>query len=560
VLLTLYIAIPAVAAQAAWQLGRVDTRLSRWAAVAGTAVPLALLIVQWVANAGELRGDFVAKGAGTPAFISGAASGAWIAHVKVDWIPSLGISYFLAADGLTLIMLLLTFGLGLLAVLCSWRGITDKVGVFHLMVLWTVAGLAGVFLSLDLFLFYFFFEMMLIPMYFLIAVWGHERRVYSAIKFFIFTQVSGLLMLVAIVALVFIHGRETGVYTFDYTQLLGTAMSPTTAMLLMLGFFAAFAVKLPAWPLHTWLPDAHTDAPTAGSVLLAGVLIKIGAYGMIRFMIPLFPSAAYEFRFWALVLGVVGILYGAVLAYAQTDLKRLVAYTSVSHMGFALIGIFAWNTWALQGVILELVCHALSTGALFILVGGLQDRIHTRDMTKMGGLWQVAPRMGGTAMFFAMASLGLPGLGNFVAEFLILVGVWQVSHWAAVLGAVGLVFATVYALWMMQRAFQGEETHGLKFADLTKLEIGMFASMIAALVLLGFWPQPLITTARNTINGLHGQTSQSEFNRGPAEKLIELPDGSPGGAGQATAATPTPGISPREGGEIDAFSDDGGGR
>ncbi len=220
------------------------------------------------------------------------------------------------------------------------------------MVLWTVAGLAGVFLALDLFLFYFFFEMMLIPMYFLIAVWGHERRVYAAIKFFIFTQVSGLLMLVAIVALVFIHGRETGVYTFDFTQLLGTQMAASTAFVLMLGFFAAFAVKLPAWPLHTWLPDAHTEAPTAGSVLLAGVLIKIGAYGMIRFMVPLFPDAAHDFRTWALILGVVGIIYGAVMAYAQTDLKRLVAYTSVSHMGFVLLGIFAWNTLALQGVIL----------------------------------------------------------------------------------------------------------------------------------------------------------------------------------------------------------------
>jgi NADH-quinone oxidoreductase subunit M len=309
-------------------------------------------------------------------------------------------------------------------------------------------------------------------------------------------------------------------------------------MLLMLGFFAAFAVKLPAWPLHTWLPDAHTDAPTAGSVLLAGVLIKIGAYGMIRFMIPLFPDAAYDFRVWALILGVIGIIYGALMAYAQTDLKRLVAYTSVSHMGFALIGIFAWNTWALQGVILELVCHALSTGALFILVGGLQDRIHTRDMRKMGGLWQVAPRMGGTAMFFAMASLGLPGLGNFVAEFLILVGVWQVSHWAAVLGAVGLVFATVYALWMMQRAFQGEETHGLRFADLTKLEIGMFASMIAALVLLGFWPQPLITTAKKTIDGLHAQTSSSLWNRGhAADDLIDAGGGAPA---EAVATQPAP--------------------
>jgi NADH-quinone oxidoreductase subunit M len=290
-------------------------------------------------------------------------------------------------------------------------------------------------------------------------------------------------------------------------------MAASTAFLLMLGFFAAFAVKLPAWPLHTWLPDAHTDAPTAGSVLLAGVLIKIGAYGMIRFMVPLFPGAAYDFRVWALILGVVGIIYGAVMAYAQDDMKRLVAYTSVSHMGFALIGIFAWNTWALQGVILELVCHALSTGALFILVGGLQDRIHTRDMGRMGGLWQVAPRMGGTAMFFAMASLGLPGLGNFVAEFLILVGVWQVSRWAAVLGAVGLVFATVYALWMMQRAFQGEERHGWSFADLTRIEVGMFASMIAALVLLGFWPQPLITTARQTVSGLQKLTEKSALSQ-----------------------------------------------
>ena len=523
-LLILYILIPAVAAPLAWLLGRSNPLVARWTAVLGTAVPLVILVVQWVAKASALQAGFVARGAGP----AGMAAGSWIADVKATWIGSLGISFFLAADGLTLIMLLLTFALGLLAVLCSWRGITRNVGAFHFMILWTVAGLAGVFLSLDLFLFYFFFEMMLIPMYFLIAVWGHERRVYSAIKFFIFTQVSGLLMLVAIVALVFIHGRATGVYTFDFTQLLGTPMAASTAMLLMLGFFAAFAVKLPAWPLHTWLPDAHTDAPTAGSVLLAGVLIKIGAYGMIRFMIPLFPDAAYDFRTWALILGVVGIIYGAVMAYAQTDMKRLVAYTSVSHMGFALIGIFAWNTWALQGVILELVCHALSTGALFILVGGLQDRIHTRDMGKMGGLWQVAPRMGGTAMFFAMASLGLPGLGNFVAEFLILVGVWQVSHWAAVLGAVGLVFATVYALWMMQRAFQGEETHNLKFADLTKLEIGMFASMILALVVLGFWPQPLITTAGQTIDGLHAQTSQSRFTWGPAaDRLIDAQPGTP---------------------------------
>jgi len=511
-ILVWYIAIPAVAAPLAWLLARVRPALARWTAVAGTALPLALLAWQWAGAAGTLRTAFVADGSGP----AGLVQGAWLAYLQVDWIEPLDISFFLAEDGLTVIMLALTFAVGLLAVLASWRGITERVGAFHFVLLWTVAGLAGVFLALDLFLFYFFFEMMLIPMYFMIAVWGHERRVYAAIKFFLFTQVSGLLMLVAIVALYFIHGRATGSYTFAFTELLETELSSGTAFVLMLGFFAAFAVKLPAFPLHTWLPDAHTEAPTAGSVILAGVLIKVGAYGMIRFMVPLFPDAVADFRTAAMALAVAGIIYGAVMAYAQTDLKRLVAYTSVSHMGFVLLGVFAWNTLALQGVVLQLVCHALSTGALFILVGGLQDRIHTRDMGRMGGLWQVAPRMGGTAMFFALASLGLPGLGNFVAEFLILVGVWRVSEWAAVLGAIGLVFATVYALWMMQRAFQGEEAHGRRFGDLAARETGMFAAMIAALVLIGFWPQPLIATARQSVTALERITAASSLGT-PAE-------------------------------------------
>ncbi len=507
-----YILIPAVAAPLAWLLARPQPLVARWIAVAGTAAPLMLLVAQWVAKADALKATFAAHGPGA----AGLAQGSWIVHLKVPWIAPLGINFFLAEDGLTVIMLALTFALGLLAVLASWRGITERVGFFHFMILWTTAALAGVFLSLDLFLFYFFFEMMLIPMYFIIALWGHERRVYAAVKFFIFTQVSGLLMLIAIVALYFIHGRATGTYTFDFPALLGTRMSSGTAFLLMLGFFAAFAVKLPAFPFHTWLPDAHTEAPTAGSVILAGVLIKIGAYGMIRFMIPLFPQAAYQFRTVALVLAVIGIIYGAIMAYAQTDMKRLVAYTSVSHMGFVLLGIFAWNTLALQGVVLQLVCHALSTGALFILVGSLQDRIHTRDMNKMGGLWTIAPRMGGTAMFFALASLGLPGLGNFVAEFLILVGTWQVAKWAAVLGAVGLVFATVYALWMMQRAFQGEETHGWKLDDLVPRETAMFVAMIAALVAIGFYPQPLIATARQTVTAVQQMTAASSLTAGPA--------------------------------------------
>jgi len=502
-----YIIIPAAAAPLAWLVSRSRPQAARWVAVAGTAAPLVLIAWQWATQASTLKAAFAAQGPGA----AGLVQGAWLEHLQATWISQLGISFFLAEDGLTVIMLVLTFALGLLAVLASWRGIQQRVGLFHFTLLWTVAALAGVFLSLDLFLFYFFFEMMLIPMYFIIALWGHERRVYAAIKFFIFTQASGLLMLIAILALYFIHGRASGTYTFDFTQLLGTRMASSTAFLLMLGFFAAFAVKLPVFPLHTWLPDAHTEAPTAGSVILAGVLIKIGAYGMIRFMVPLFPQAFYDFRTVGMILAVIGIIYGAIMAYAQSDMKRLVAYTSVSHMGFVLLGIFAWNTLALQGVVLQLVCHALSTGALFILVGGLQDRIHTRDMGKMGGLWAVAPRMGGTAMFFALASLGLPGLGNFVAEFLILVGTWQVSKWAAVLGAVGLVFATVYALWMVQRAFQGEETHALRFDDLVPRETAMFAAMIAALIAIGFYPQPLITTGRQTVTSVQQITAGSRL-------------------------------------------------
>jgi len=534
-IMLLCILIPAVAAPLAWAAARWGAPpLARWVAVAGTGVPLVLVCVQWAAKASVLGADFALRGSTA----SGLLQGTWIEHLRYDWIPSLGISFFIAEDGLTLIMLLLTFALGLLAVLCSWRGITKRLGLFHFTLLWTIAALAGVFLALDLFLFYFFFEMMLIPMYFIIALWGHERRVYAAVKFFIFTQASGLLMLLAILALYFIHGRATGVYTFDVTQLLGTPLASSTAMLLMLGFFAAFAVKLPAFPLHTWLPDAHTEAPTAGSVILAGVLIKIGAYGMIRFMVPLFPEATADFRTIGMVLAVIGIIYGAIMAYAQTDMKRLVAYTSVSHMGFALLGIFAWNTLALQGVVLQLVCHALSTGALFILVGALQDRIHTRDMDKMGGLWWVAPKMGGVGMFFAMASLGIPGLGNFVAEFLILVGTWQVAKWAAVLGAVGLVFATVYSLWLMQRAFQGRETHGWTMPDLGPRELGMFGAMIAALVVLGFYPQPVITTARQAVTAVQLLTSGSGMDS--SEYLLTFDSGPDAGTPGTTTEETSP--------------------
>jgi NADH-quinone oxidoreductase subunit M len=359
-----------------------------------------------------------------------------------------------------------------------------------------------VFLAVDLFLFYFCWELMLVPMYFLIDIWGHENRHYAAIKFFLFTQLSGLVMLLAILGLYFVHARATGVYTFDYAELLGTAMPAGVATWLMLGFFLAFAVKLPVVPFHTWLPDAHTEAPTAGSVVLAGLLLKTGAYGMLRFVVPLFPGPSHELAPVFMLLGVVGIIYGAVLAFAQTDLKRLVAYTSVSHLGFVLVGIFAWNTLALRGAVMQMVCHGLSTGALFILVGSLQDRIGTRDMGRMGGLWAVAPRMGAVAMFFAMASLGLPGLGNFVAEFLVLLGSWQASIALTSIAAVGLVAATVYALWLMQAVFHGPLRRAFTFADLGVREMAVMVAMMLALVWLGLFPQSVLDVTSVALDGL----------------------------------------------------------
>ena len=420
----------------------------------------------------------------------------WLIDFNVNWIPQFGINLHLGLDGLSLLMLLLTFFIGILAILISWKEIKEKVGFFHFNLLIILAGIVGVFLSLDLFLFYFFWELMLVPMYFLIGIWGHENRTAASYKFFLYTQASGLLMFIAILALYFIHGRSTGLYTFDYLQLLGTEMAASTAMLLMLGFLAAFLVKLPVVPLHNWLPDAHTEAPTAGSLILAALLLKTGAYGLLRFIVPLFPSAAMTFAPVGMLLGVVGILYGAKLAFAQTDLKRLVAYTSVSHMGFVILGVFAFNEIAYQGVVVQMIAHGISTGALFILVGQLYERIHTRDLNKMGGLWEKAPVMGAIGLIFSMASLGLPGLGNFIAELLILVGAFKSNVLMTCLASIGLIAATIYSLRIVQKVFLGKKTIDYKMDDLTVREKIVSASLVIAIVWLGLFPQTVLNTAK----------------------------------------------------------------
>lgn len=476
----------------AWFFGRINHLWARWISLIALIIDFVLVLSVWIQHPGavELTRD-----------------APWIIEMNLSWIPRFGISFHLAMDGLSLLLVMLTVFLGLMSVLVSWTEINERVGFFHFNMLWILAGIIGVFTALDLFLFYFFWEVMLVPMYFLIGIWGHENKIYAAYKFFIFTQASGLLMLLAILGLYFIHGNNTGVYTFDYLQLLGTDIPPVAATWLMFGFIIAFAVKLPVLPVHNWLPDAHTEAPTAGSVILAGLLLKTGAYGLLRFVLPLFPDAAISFAPAAMLLGVAGILYGAKLAYAQTDLKRLVAYTSVSHMGFVMLGVFAMNQLAFQGVIMQIICHGVSTGALFILVGALQERIHTRDMNRMGGLWGTVPRMGGVAMLFALASLGLPGLGNFIAEFLVLVGTYQASILFTVLAALGLIASTIYSLRIIQRVFHGGQEEEWTITDFNAREMLVMGLMIAVIVWLGLYPQPVLNTSRPAFKNLQYEIS-----------------------------------------------------
>lgn len=475
-MLLLVILIPLVGGLLAGLLGWRNAMAARWAALVALLLDGAVALTVWTQVKGE---------------------GRWAMSFESEWIPAAGVRLYLAVDGFSFPLVMLTVFLGIIAVLVSWNGITQRVAFFYFNLLWVLAGTLGVFLTLDLLAFFFFWELMVIPMFLLIAIWGHEHRSYAAIKFFLFTQASGLLMLVSIVGLHVLHGQATGQFTFRYDDLLDNGIDGRAGFWLMLGFFLAFAVKLPAFPFHPWLADAHTEAPTAGSLILAGLLLKTGAYGLVRFVVPLFPSAAADFAPVAMAMGVAGVLYGAVLAFAQSDFKRLVAYTSVSHMGFVLLGVFAWNAVAVQGVLMQMICHGVSTGALFVIAGALQDRMHTRDIGEMGGLWSVAPKLAGFGLLFALASLGLPGLGNFIGEFLVLIGSFQSSQLLTILASLTLVASAVYSLRLVQRAFHGEA--GRVIADLGKLEMVVLLLLAVAIVWLGLAPQPVFSMSRSAV-------------------------------------------------------------
>jgi len=417
----------------------------------------------------------------------------WLVNQSSNWIPIFNIRAHLALDGLSFLLIILTLLMGLVALSSAWHEITKRTGFFYLNLLWTLAGVIGVFLAIDLFLFFVFWEVMLVPMYFLISIWGHENRQYAALKFFIFTQAGGLLMLLSMCALIGLHYQQTGILTFNYIKLIQNPISGDLTFWIALGFTIAFLVKLPALPFHSWLPDAHTQAPTAASVILAAVLLKTGGYGIIRFVLPLFPQASIELAPFMMIIGAVGIIYGAMMAFVQTDLKRLVAYSSVSHMGFVLLGCFAFNIYALQGAIMQMLAHGISTSALFVLVGMIQHRYHTRDLNQLGGLWINLPKLSAFGLFFGIASLGMPGLGNFVAEFLILVGSFEQYPTITVIAASGLILAAVYSLLLIYKTFFGQikRPYDSKISDTNTKEWITLISMCFILIYLGLHPQPI---------------------------------------------------------------------
>src|SRR6195256_2683689 len=420
---------------------------------------------------------------------------------RFPWIPSVGAEYFLGVDGLSALLILLTTMMGSIAILSSWTAITERVKEYYIFLLVLQTGMLGAFMALDFLLFFLFWEVMLVPMYFLIGIWGSANRLYSAIKFFLYTLVGSVIMLLGILALYFYAHSVTGVYSFDVTLFHRLSVPPNLQWWIFLAFFLGFAVKVPMFPFHTWLPDAHTDAPTAGSVILAAVLLKMGTYGFLRFSLPILPEASRQFVPMVVLLCIIGIVYGALVALAQRDWKRLVAYSSVSHMAMVMLGMFALNPVGITGSIVQQLNHGISTGALFLIVGIVYERRHTREISEYGGLSKVMPIYAAVFLIMTMSSIGLPTLNGFIGEILILQGVFVASKIWAAFAASGVVLGAAYMLLLYQRTMFGkvENPKNEKLQDISHREFATFAPLLILAVWIGLYPTPFLRRLETSV-------------------------------------------------------------
>jgi NADH-quinone oxidoreductase subunit M len=526
--LTLLVFLPFVGALAVAFLGRRRDQLARQIGLMTSLVVFGVSLVLWAT------------------FDPGSA--AYQFEERYAWLPEFGVSYHLGVDGISLLLVVLTTFLTPISLLCAWESIEDRVPAFVACMLALEAAMIGVFVSLDLFLFYVFWDAMLIPMYFLIGIWGYDRRIYAATKFLLYTMAGSVLMLVAIIWLAYYHRTVTGVPSFDLVDLYALSVPGGLQTWLFLAFTVAFAIKVPLFPFHTWLPDAHVQAPTAGSVILAGVLLKMGTYGLLRFAFPLFPDAALQFAPWLAALAVVGIVYGALVAMVQPDMKKLVAYSSVSHLGFVVLGLCALTVNAVQGAVYQMLAHGISTGGLFLIVGMLSDRRHTRQISEYGGLKHVMPKLVGAFLLITLASVALPGMNGFVGEFLILVGTFASksltsARLLATIAATGVILSAVYMLWMFQRVNYGPVTNdknrGLR--DLSAREWMVIAPICFMAVLMGLVPnwflKPMEPSVRKTVEQIVG-TPSAPRNAGATAPIA--PDVQAGGPVPTSVPTASP--------------------
>jgi NADH-quinone oxidoreductase subunit M len=461
------------------------------------------------------------------------------------WIPAFGIQYFVGVDGISLFLLVLTGFLTPLALLSSWDSVHKSVKNFSFMVLALETAMLGVFVSIDLFLFYVFWDAMLIPMYFLIGIWGYDRRIYAAVKFILYTMAGSVLMLIAIIGLAWSYAAVAGEPSFSLIDLYNVQLGQQTGRWMFLAFAVAFAIKVPLFPFHTWLPDAHVEAPTAGSIILAGVLLKMGTYGLLRFAFPLFPEAALFFAPWLGLLAVIGIIYGALVAMVQPDMKKLVAYSSVSHLGFVVLGLAAMNIQGVQGSVLQMLNHGVSTGGLFMIVGMLSDRRHTRLISEYGGLKAVMPRFVAAFLVITLASIALPLTNGFIGEFLILIGAWKWNNMLAAFAAIGVILSAVYMLWMFQRVNYGPVTNekNNRLPDLTTREWALMVPTVAMCLFMGVFPnvflRPMEASVNKVLDRVHSSRQAAVVDDEPASQ--QTADRGPRAADPGPR-TPDPGL------------------